>query len=126
MRQDRGNGARITCNASTSRSHRDDERRMRHSVGRSSGKWAENGWNRLFLTAADNGAIVEVCVFAKATGLPDSRGGKGRTIPWISMRRRKQWEPKQKPGNYECQNAVEFVDGSKTMIEMAPWPMQQA
>jgi predicted homoserine dehydrogenase-like protein len=72
------------------------------------------------LTAGDEpGSIVEVYRFAKALGFKVIAAGKGKNNPLDIYATPDQWEEKAKARNMNARMLVEFVDGSKTMIEMA-------
>ena len=72
------------------------------------------------LTAGDEpGSIIEVYRFAKALGFKVVAAGKGKNNPLDIYATPDQWEAKAKARNMSPKMLVEFVDGSKTMIEMA-------
>lgn len=81
---------------------------------------AENAGIVYSLTAGDEpGSIVEVYRFAKALGFKVIAAGKGKNNPLDIYATPDQWEEKAKARNMNARMLVEFVDGSKTMIEMA-------
>ena len=81
---------------------------------------AENAGIVYSLTAGDEpGSIVEVYRFAKALGFKVIAAGKGKNNPLDIYATPDQWEAKAKARNMNARMLVEFVDGSKTMIEMA-------
>ncbi len=83
-------------------------------------KMAENAGVVYSLTAGDEpGSIVEVYRFAKALGFKVVAAGKGKNNPLDIYATPDQWEEKAKARNMSAKMLVEFVDGSKTMIEMA-------
>lgn len=74
------------------------------------------------LTAGDEpGSIVEVWRFAKALGFEVIAAGKGKNNPLdiYANPGQEEWSNKAKVRNMNPRMLVEFVDGSKTMIEMA-------
>lgn len=81
---------------------------------------AENAGIVYSLTAGDEpGSIVEVYRFAKALGFKVVAAGKGKNNPLDIYATPDQWEEKARARNMSARMLVEFVDGSKTMIEMA-------
>ncbi|WP_195543280.1 NAD(P)H-dependent oxidoreductase [Massiliimalia timonensis] len=81
---------------------------------------AENAGVVYSLTAGDEpGSIVEVYRFAKALGFKVVAAGKGKNNPLNIYATPDEWEEKAKARNMSAKMLVEFVDGSKTMIEMA-------
>ncbi len=81
---------------------------------------AENAGIVYSLTAGDEpGSIVEVHRFAKALGFKVIAAGKGKNNPLDIYATPDQWEEKARARNMSARMLVEFVDGSKTMIEMA-------
>lgn len=74
------------------------------------------------LTAGDEpGSIVEVWRFAKALGFEVVAAGKGKNNPLdiYANPGQEEWKTKAEKRNMNPRMLVEFVDGSKTMIEMA-------
>ncbi|MDR1600228.1 MAG: NAD(P)-dependent oxidoreductase [Oscillospiraceae bacterium] len=74
------------------------------------------------LTAGDEpGAIVEVWRFAKSMGFEVVAAGKGKNNPLdiYANPGQEEWSSKARARNMNPRMLVEFVDGSKTMIEMA-------
>lgn len=74
------------------------------------------------LTAGDEpGSIVEVWRFAKALGFDVVAAGKGKNNPLdiYANPGQEEWKTKAEKRNMNPRMLVEFVDGSKTMIEMA-------
>jgi predicted homoserine dehydrogenase-like protein len=74
------------------------------------------------LTAGDEpGSIVEVYRFAKALGFDVVAAGKGKNNPLdiYANPGMKEWQEKAAARNMNARMLLEFVDGSKTMIEMA-------
>ena len=74
------------------------------------------------LTAGDEpGSIVEVYRFAKALGLEVVAAGKGKNNPldFYANPGMKEWADKAAARDMSPRMLIEFVDGSKTMIEMA-------
>jgi len=74
------------------------------------------------LTAGDEpGAIVELWRFAKALGFNVVAAGKGKNNPLdiYANPGQSEWIEKARARDMNPQMLVEFVDGSKTMIEMA-------
>ncbi len=74
------------------------------------------------LTAGDEpGAIIEVHRFAKALGFEVVAAGKGKNNPLdiYANPGMKEWKEKAASRNMQPRMLIEFVDGSKTMIEMA-------
>lgn len=81
---------------------------------------AENAGIVYSLTAGDEpGSVVEVYRFAKALGFKVIAAGKGKNNPLDIYATPDQWEDRAKARNMSAKMLVEFVDGSKTMIEMA-------
>lgn len=83
---------------------------------------AENAGIVYSLTAGDEpGSIVEVYRFAKALGFKVIAAGKGKNNPLdiYANPGQKEWIDKASARNMNAEMLVEFVDGSKTMIEMA-------
>ena len=74
------------------------------------------------LTAGDEpGSIVEVYRFAKALGFTVVAAGKGKNNPLdiYANPGMKEWADKAAARDMSPRMLIEFVDGSKTMIEMA-------
>lgn len=74
------------------------------------------------LTAGDEpGSIVEVYRFAKSLGFKVVAAGKGKNNPLdiYANPGMKEWADKAAARNMNPRMLLEFVDGSKTMIEMA-------
>lgn len=74
------------------------------------------------LTAGDEpGSIVEVYRFAKALGFKVVAAGKGKNNPLdiYANPGMKEWQEKAAARRMNPRMLLEFVDGSKTMIEMA-------
>lgn len=74
------------------------------------------------LTAGDEpGSIVEVYRFAKALGFQVVAAGKGKNNPLdiYAHPGMKEWADKATARDMNARMLIEFVDGSKTMIEMA-------
>lgn len=74
------------------------------------------------LTAGDEpGSIVEVFRFAKALGFKVVAAGKGKNNPLdiYANPGMKEWQEKAAARRMNPRMLLEFVDGSKTMIEMA-------
>lgn len=83
-------------------------------------KMAENAGIVYSLTAGDEpGSIVEVFRFAKALGFKIVAAGKGKNNPLNVYATPDEWEEKARERQMNAKMLVEFVDGSKTMIEMA-------
>ncbi len=81
---------------------------------------AENAGIVYSLTAGDEpGSIVELYRFATALGFKVVAAGKGKNNPLDIYAVPAQWEEKARQRNMSAKMLVEFVDGSKTMIEMA-------
>ena len=81
---------------------------------------AENAGVVYSLAAGDEpAAIIELCRFAKALGFKIIAAGKGKNNPLNIYATTDQWEAKAKERNMSAKMLVEFVDGSKTMVEMA-------
>lgn len=73
------------------------------------------------LTAGDEpGSIIEVYRFAKALGFEVIAAGKGKNNPldFYANPGQKEWKEKAAARHMNPRMLVEFVDGSKTMIEM--------
>lgn len=73
------------------------------------------------LTAGDEpGSIIEVYRFAKALGFEVIAAGKGKNNPldFYANPGQEEWKNKAAARNMNPRMLVEFVDGSKTMIEM--------
>lgn len=74
------------------------------------------------LTAGDEpGSIIELYRFAKALGFTIVAAGKGKNNPLdiYATPSTKEWADKARAREMAARMLVEFVDGSKTMIEMA-------
>lgn len=74
------------------------------------------------LTAGDEpGSLVEVYRFAKALGFKVVAAGKGKNNPLdiYAHPGMPEWKQKAQARNMNARMLIEFVDGSKTMIEMA-------
>lgn len=74
------------------------------------------------LTAGDEpGSIIEVYRFAKALGFEVVAAGKGKNNPldFYANPGMKEWADKAAARDMSPRMLLEFVDGSKTMIEMA-------
>lgn len=74
------------------------------------------------LTAGDEpGSICEIYRFAKALGFQVVAAGKGKNNPlnFYATPDTPEWAEKAKERKMAARMLVEFVDGSKTMIEMA-------
>lgn len=74
------------------------------------------------LTAGDEpGSIVEIYRFAKSLGFDIVAAGKGKNNPLdiYANPGMKEWIDKAKARKMNARMLIEFVDGSKTMIEMA-------
>jgi predicted homoserine dehydrogenase-like protein len=81
---------------------------------------ADNAGVVYTLTAGDEpGSIVEVYRFAKALGYKVVTAGKGKNNPLDVYATPDQWEVRARERSMSAKMLVEFVDGSKTMIEMA-------
>lgn len=81
---------------------------------------AENADVVYSLTAGDEpGSTVEVIRFARALGFKVIAAGKGKNNPLDIYATPDQWEEKARARNMNARMLVEFVDGSKTMVEMA-------
>jgi predicted homoserine dehydrogenase-like protein len=81
---------------------------------------AENAGVVYTLTAGDEpGSIIEVYRFAKALGYKVVAAGKGKNNPLDIYATPDQWETRARERDMSAKMLVEFVDGSKTMIEMA-------
>lgn len=84
-------------------------------------RMAENAGVVYSLTAGDEpGAIIEVYRFARALGYDVVAAGKGKNNPLdiYATPGDEEWMEKAKARNMNPRMLVEFVDGSKTMIEM--------
>lgn len=82
---------------------------------------AENAGVVYSLTAGDEpGSIVEVYRFAKAIGFDVVAAGKGKNNPLdiYATSKDPEWVKKAEERDMNPRMLVEFVDGSKTMIEM--------
>lgn len=83
-------------------------------------KMADNAGVIYSLTAGDEpGSIVEVYRFATALGFKVVAAGKGKNNPLDVYATPDEWEEKARERQMNARMLVEFVDGSKTMIEMA-------
>ncbi len=85
-------------------------------------KMAENAGVVYSLTAGDEpGSIIEVYRFAKALGYKVVAVGKGKNNPLdiYATPLDKEWKEKAEARNMFPRMLCEFVDGSKTMVEMA-------
>jgi predicted homoserine dehydrogenase-like protein len=72
------------------------------------------------LAAGDEpAAIIEIYRFARAMGFEVVAAGKGKNNPLDIYATPKQWEEKARQRKMSARMLVEFVDGSKTMVEMA-------
>lgn len=81
---------------------------------------AENAGVVYSLTAGDEpGSIIEVYRFAKALGFKVVAAGKGKNNPLDIYATPDDLAQKAKARNMSAKMLCEFVDGSKTMIEMA-------
>lgn len=81
---------------------------------------AENAGVVYSLTAGDEpGSIVEVYRFAKALGFKVVAAGKGKNNPLNIYATPADLQEKADARNMSAKMLCEFVDGSKTMIEMA-------
>ncbi len=83
---------------------------------------AENAGIVYSLTAGDEpGSIVEIYRFAKALGFKVIAAGKGKNNPLdiYANPDDQEWIDKAAARNMRTEMLLEFVDGSKTMIEMA-------
>jgi predicted homoserine dehydrogenase-like protein len=81
---------------------------------------AENAGVVYSLTAGDEpGSIVEVYRFAKALGFQVVAAGKGKNNPLNIYATPSDLQEKADARNMSAKMLCEFVDGSKTMIEMA-------
>ncbi len=84
-------------------------------------KMAEKAGVVYSLTAGDEpGSICELYRFAKALGFKVVAAGKGKNNPldFYATPGDQEWADKAKARRMEARMLVEFVDGSKTMIEM--------
>ncbi|MCL2351609.1 MAG: NAD(P)-dependent oxidoreductase [Firmicutes bacterium] len=80
---------------------------------------AENAGIVYSLTAGDEpGSIIEVYRFAKALGFKVIACGKGKNNPLDIYATPDQWAQRAKEREMSPKMLVEFVDGSKTMVEM--------
>jgi len=81
---------------------------------------AENAGVVYSLAAGDEpAAIIELCRFAKALGFKIVAAGKGKNNPLNVYATPDQWKARAKERDMSAKMLVEFVDGSKTMVEMA-------
>ena len=83
---------------------------------------AENAGIVYSLTAGDEpGSIIEVHRFAKALGFEVVAAGKGKNNPLdiYANPGQEEWINKAAARDMSAKMLIEFVDGSKTMIEMA-------
>jgi len=81
---------------------------------------AENAGVVYSLAAGDEpAAIIELYRFAKALGFKIVAAGKGKNNPLDIYATPEQWEARAKERDMNAKMLVEFVDGSKTIIEMA-------
>ncbi|MGE5557615.1 MAG: NAD(P)H-dependent oxidoreductase [Bacillota bacterium] len=81
---------------------------------------AENAGVVYSLTAGDEpGSIIELYRFARALGFKVVAAGKGKNNPLDIYATPDRWEEKARARHMSAKMLVEFVDGSKTMIEMA-------
>lgn len=81
---------------------------------------AENAGVVYSLAAGDEpAAIIELYRFAKALGFKIVTAGKGKNNPLDIYATPEQWEARAKERDMNAKMLVEFVDGSKTIIEMA-------
>lgn len=81
---------------------------------------AENAGIVYSLTAGDEpGSIIEVYRFAKALGFKVIAAGKGKNNPLNIYATPDDLKEKAEARNMSAKMLCEFVDGSKTMIEMA-------
>lgn len=81
---------------------------------------AENAGVVYSLTAGDEpGSIIEVYRFAKALGFKVVAAGKGKNNPLNIYSNPDDLKEKAEARNMSAKMLCEFVDGSKTMIEMA-------
>ncbi len=84
-------------------------------------KLAQNAGVVYSLSAGDEpGSIIEVYRFAKALGFRVVAAGKGKNNPLdiYATSSDPEWVEKAKQRNMSPRMLVEFVDGSKTMVEM--------
>lgn len=82
---------------------------------------AENAGVVYSLTAGDEpGSIIEVYRFAKALGFRIVAAGKGKNNPLNIYAKPDdpEWKKKAEDRNMQVRMLIEFVDGSKTMVEM--------
>ncbi len=83
-------------------------------------KMAENVGIVYTLAAGDEpGSLVEIYRFAKSLGFTIVAAGKGKNNPLDIYASPEQWKQLAAERNMNANMLVEFVDGSKTMIEMA-------
>lgn len=81
---------------------------------------ADNAGVAYSLSAGDEpGSIMEIYRFARALGFEIVAAGKGKNNPLDIYATPDQWEEQARARNMNPQMLVEFVDGSKTMVEMA-------
>ncbi|MCR4402347.1 MAG: NAD(P)-dependent oxidoreductase [Firmicutes bacterium] len=81
---------------------------------------ADNAGVIYTLTAGDEpGSIMELYRFAKALGLKVVAAGKGKNNPLDPYATPDEWAERAKTRSMSPRMLVEFVDGSKTMVEMA-------
>ncbi len=64
-------------------------------------------------------AIIELCRFARSLGLRIVAAGKGKNNPLDIQATPESWRDKAEERRMSPRMLVEFVDGSKTMVEMA-------
>jgi predicted homoserine dehydrogenase-like protein len=64
-------------------------------------------------------AIIELCRFARALGFRIVAAGKGKNNPLDVHATPEQWQRQAEQRGMSPRMLVEFVDGSKTMVEMA-------
>ncbi|MEW5816679.1 MAG: NAD(P)-dependent oxidoreductase [Spirochaetota bacterium] len=80
---------------------------------------AENAGVVYSLASGDEpAAIIELCRFAKSLGFRIVAAGKGKNNPLDIYATPDQWLEKAKERKMNCRMLVEFVDGTKTMVEM--------
>jgi len=81
---------------------------------------ADNAGVVYSLAAGDEpAAIIEIYRFARAMGFEVVAAGKGKNNPLDVYATPAQWEAKARERKMNARMLVEFVDGSKTMVEMA-------
>jgi len=81
---------------------------------------ADNAGVIYTLTAGDEpGSIMELYRFAKALGFKVVAAGKGKNNPLDPYATPDEWADRARARNMSPRMLVEFVDGSKTMVEMA-------